>query len=162
MIAGFTRMYTDRVYVLTIVHCHIEWHLESGLAVVFIEAPLAAQSTVIVPQVMKDQCAMMNMPYSGNAVGRIGEDLQGVVMGPYPQTFGWKPKGIIALTGSILIAFLGMFVTAWYSLMGEQMEEEDMEDEVKRKLEEKRLNGSKMHRVKKLFAKKNAAGQIVL
>lgn len=48
-----------------IFHCHIEWHLEAGLAVVFVEAPDEAQQILTIPQVMKDQCATLGIPYTG-------------------------------------------------------------------------------------------------
>lgn len=39
--------------------------MEAGLAVVFIEAPKESQETLTIPQVMKDQCAAMGIPYTG-------------------------------------------------------------------------------------------------
>jgi hypothetical protein len=40
-----------------------------GLASVFIEAPDYAQQRMTLPSVFNEQCAKMNMPYSGNVVG---------------------------------------------------------------------------------------------
>lgn len=48
-----------------LLHCHIEWHFEAGLAVVFIEAPTQAQEEMKIPQVMLDQCAMLDVPSTG-------------------------------------------------------------------------------------------------
>lgn len=50
---------------LQIVHCHIEWHLEAGLAMVFIEAPTESQQVLTIPQVMKDQCAALGIASTG-------------------------------------------------------------------------------------------------
>ncbi len=81
---------------------HIEWHLEVGLAIQLIEAPLIAQerSTGRVPQKMYDNCQVLNDPYSGNAAGHAeATDLSGLTLGPYPQKLGWHPKGIGAMAG---------------------------------------------------------------
>jgi iron transport multicopper oxidase len=40
-----------------------------GLASVFIEAPDVAQQRMTLPPVFNEQCAKMNMPYTGNVVG---------------------------------------------------------------------------------------------
>ncbi|KAI7849997.1 multicopper oxidase, partial [Circinella umbellata] len=37
-------------------HCHIKWHLESGLAATFIEAPDIAQQRLKLPSSMNDIC----------------------------------------------------------------------------------------------------------
>ena len=50
------------------IHCHIDWHLSSGLAAVFVEAP-DQMSTIQTPAALSEQCRMMNMPASGNAGG---------------------------------------------------------------------------------------------
>jgi iron transport multicopper oxidase len=51
-------------------HCHIEWHLESGLAAVFIEAPDVMQQAIGAPSFLKEQCAALGYATSGNAAGR--------------------------------------------------------------------------------------------
>lgn len=81
---------------------HIEWHLEAGLAVQFIEAPLQIQERAVgqVPSYLYDQCAAQGIPYSGNAAGHpSATDLSGLPLGPWPQSTGWQPKGILAMTG---------------------------------------------------------------
>jgi iron transport multicopper oxidase len=81
---------------------HIEWHLESGLAVQFIEAPLQAQERAVgqFPSVLYDQCATLGVLDSGNAAGHASAtDLTGLPLGPYQQKLGWLPKGILAMTG---------------------------------------------------------------
>ncbi|KIM79223.1 Ferroxidase [Piloderma croceum F 1598] len=66
-------------------HCHIEWHLEAGLVVEFIEAPLSIQQHNDVPQFMYNQCRTDGTPYSGNAAGHASTtDLSGLPLGPYP------------------------------------------------------------------------------
>jgi iron transport multicopper oxidase len=66
-------------------HCHIEWHLESGLAVQMIEAPLLAQQRNTPPAVMFQQCLADGLPDSGNAAGHASTtDLTGLTIGPFP------------------------------------------------------------------------------
>jgi len=80
---------------------HIEWHLEAGLAIQLIEAPMEAQKDVAnVPQKLYDNCRALNKPTSGNAAGHADvNDLSGLKLGPYPQKLGWHPKGVGALVG---------------------------------------------------------------
>ncbi|RXW17297.1 hypothetical protein EST38_g8554 [Candolleomyces aberdarensis] len=96
-------------------HCHIEWHLESGLAMQLIEAPLLAQQRNTVPQAMYDHCKAQGMLYSGNAAGHASPtDLSGLKEGPFVQKLGWRPKGIVAMTGCVVTAVLGMLTVVWY------------------------------------------------
>ncbi|KAF8318764.1 hypothetical protein DL93DRAFT_2054111 [Clavulina sp. PMI_390] len=52
-----------------IFHCHVEWHLESGLASIFIEAPEQLRSRISMPQLLLDQCTRQGIPTTGNVVG---------------------------------------------------------------------------------------------
>ncbi|KAJ7461426.1 Fet3 protein [Mycena latifolia] len=67
-------------------HCHIEWHLEAGLAVQLIEAPLIAQRSVLnVPSQLQSNCKALGEPISGNAAGHASAtDLSGLPLGPFP------------------------------------------------------------------------------
>ncbi|THU99994.1 ferroxidase [Dendrothele bispora CBS 962.96] len=84
-------------------HCHMEWHLESGLAIQLIEAPLHAQvllssprhqssndddghdSALSVIRQMKGYCKELGLPSEGNAAGHMSRtDLSGWELGPYP------------------------------------------------------------------------------
>ena len=79
---------------------HIEWHLEVGLAVQFIEAPLQVQERNTIPQVVYDQGKAQGIATSGNAAGHASAtDLTGLPAGPFPQILGWRPRGIGAMTG---------------------------------------------------------------
>ncbi|KAG9311709.1 Fet3 protein [Chiua virens] len=121
-------------------HCHIEWHLESGLAVQFIEAPIQAQERAagVFPSFLSEQCAALGIPQSGNAAGHASAtDLAGLPLGPWQQLLGWQPKGILAMTGCVLTAVIGMLTVTWYTIGGKDSEEE-IEQEVIRRLEAKR------------------------
>lgn len=115
-----------------LLHCHIEWHLEVGLAMQLIEAPLTAQTLPGPPAILGQQCNTLGLPSSGNAAGHTDSptDLVGLPLGPYPQVLGWKPKGIVAMFGCVLTAVLGMISVVWYAL-GEHFTEEEMEREAR-------------------------------
>ncbi|KAI0036238.1 Fet3 protein [Vararia minispora EC-137] len=117
-------------------HCHIEWHLESGLAVTFTEAPLQAQEraqTLAPPSSLQNNCAALGWKTSGNAAGHASAtDLTGLPTGPFQQNNGWHPKGILAMFGCVLTATLGMASVVWYALGG-GLSDEEVEDAWRKK-----------------------------
>ncbi|KAF7966093.1 hypothetical protein HWV62_40182 [Athelia sp. TMB] len=122
-------------------HCHIEWHLEVGLAIQLVEAPLLAQARNTLPPALPEQCRALGLPASGNAAGHASPtDLAGWRLGPYQQIIGWQTKGILAMTGCVLTAVLGMLTVLWYSLGG-HITEEEIEHEVRAKLDAKEKRG---------------------
>lgn len=63
----------------------VDWHLSSGLAVVFIEAPEKLQQNPRAPQALYDQCDYWGLPTSGNVVGKNSTtDFDGQPWGPFP------------------------------------------------------------------------------
>ncbi|KAF5024233.1 hypothetical protein F66182_3690 [Fusarium sp. NRRL 66182] len=60
-------------------HCHIEWHVVSGLVATFVEDPLTLQETIEIPQDHLDACTAANMPTEGNAAANTKDllDLTG-------------------------------------------------------------------------------------
>lgn len=117
---------------------HIEWHLEAGLAIQLVEAPLQAQvaAKATFPSVLDSQCAALGLPYTGNAAGHNSTtDLSGLKLGPYQQVLGWRPKGIAAMTGCVLAAVMGILSVFWYTLG--VVNEDVVEREVREKLEKK-------------------------
>ncbi|CCM05087.1 uncharacterized protein FIBRA_07294 [Fibroporia radiculosa] len=131
-------------------HCHIEWHLEVGLAIQLIEAPLIAQERNTMPVYMNQQCAADGLPYSGNAAGNSNPtDLSGLALGPFPQNNGWHPRGIGAMTGCVLTAVLGMLSVTWYALGG-HVSEAEIEHEERLRIEAKAERGRFFGLVKKV------------
>lgn len=89
---------------------HIEWHLQVGLAIQLVEAPLQMQERNTVPQTLYDQCQALGLPISGNAAGHADvNDLSGLPLGPYPQVLGWHPKGIGAMFGWVHFLVMSSF-----------------------------------------------------
>ncbi|KAK4688038.1 iron transport multicopper oxidase, partial [Tremellales sp. Uapishka_1] len=118
-------------------HCHIDWHLSSGLAAVFIEAPEVFQTTETVPSVFYDHCNFWDIKTSGNIVGlNSTTDFAGQPWGPFPLKMGWTPKAIGALAGCIISALVGFGTIVWYG-WGE-LDEEEIEEEVKLAVEAKK------------------------
>ncbi|EMD34889.1 Fet3 iron oxidase [Gelatoporia subvermispora B] len=130
-------------------HCHIEWHLEVGLAVQFVEAPLIAQERNTMPQFVIDQCQTLGNPVSGNAAGHASTtDLSGLPLGPYLQNNGWHPKGIGAMFGCVLTATIGMLTVTWYAIGG-HISEAEMEHEALQHEEAKARRGRLFGLIKK-------------
>ncbi|MCJ1352940.1 MAG: hypothetical protein MMC33_002924 [Icmadophila ericetorum] len=99
-------------------HCHIEWHLLSGLAIVFIEDPLTLQETLTIPAEQYEMCADQNIPTAGNAAGNTQDffDLTGQNLPPPPLPAGFTPRGIVALVFSCISAVVGMAAIVWYGI----------------------------------------------
>ncbi|ETN46362.1 uncharacterized protein HMPREF1541_00546 [Cyphellophora europaea CBS 101466] len=121
-----------------IFHCHIEWHVDSGLIMTFVEAPEQFRANVsaanTIPQDHFDACNANSpaMPYVGNAAGRGAVSTEQVVLGlrdvsedewlnlegenkqgaPLPS--GFTARGIVALVFSCIAGVLGCCVVAWY------------------------------------------------
>ncbi len=97
-------------------HCHIEWHVNSGLIATMVEAPLEMQKTLSVPEDHWQVCRDSNTPTTGNAAANTKDllDLTGANVGVGPLPDGFTARGIIALLFSCLGAFLGIAVISWY------------------------------------------------
>lgn len=97
-------------------HCHIEWHVFSGLVSTFVESPLALQKSLKIPDDHMAACKALGVPTAGNAAGNTIDpfnlDGANVPVGPIPS--GFTARGIVALVFSILAAFIGMAFIAWY------------------------------------------------
>ena len=121
-------------------HCHIEWHVDSGLIATIVEvcrnqddltfpgltcsfqAPLEMQKNVTIPGDHYAACAasLPPVPTAGNAAARTIDllNLDGAYVAPAPLPVGFTSRGIVALTFSIVAALLGIATISWYG-MGE-------------------------------------------
>ncbi|GHJ88753.1 hypothetical protein NliqN6_5155 [Naganishia liquefaciens] len=133
-------------------HCHVDWHHTQGLASVFIEAPDVAQQRMTLPSVLNEQCAKMNMPYSGNVVGfNSTSNFKGEPYGPWPQVLNWTTKAKGAMAGCVLTALFGLLSIVWYGWGNH--DEEDIAEEIKRKQEIKAAKGGKFGALKSKVAR---------
>ncbi|KAF9942525.1 hypothetical protein BGZ75_007172 [Mortierella antarctica] len=96
-------------------HCHIEWHLQAGLATTIIEAPEIMPSVLKIDQTHIDHCKALNIPFRGNAAGNEGLDLTGENVGPDPLPGTFTAKGKVALAFTIISALLGLATVIWYA-----------------------------------------------
>ncbi|KAI9498290.1 multicopper oxidase-domain-containing protein [Zychaea mexicana] len=97
-------------------HCHIEWHLESGLAAVMIEAPDVAQQRLTLPQAFQDMCEAGGYSTTGNGAGKDGLDLSGAPNGIYLIYDGFTAKGKGAMAACIIAALIGIGTIIWYAI----------------------------------------------
>ncbi|KAI9505375.1 Cupredoxin, partial [Coemansia spiralis] len=67
-----------------IMHCHMQFHQEQGLAMTFIEAPYRIINSTVVPEQLRRNCNLMGIPTSGNAMGKTGLDMAHDPHGPFP------------------------------------------------------------------------------
>ncbi|KIR56098.1 ferroxidase [Cryptococcus gattii Ru294] len=135
-----------------IFHCHIDWHMDSGLAVIMITDPSYSQLRLEIPQTMKDHCEYWGHSATGNVVGlNSTTDFKGEAVGPLPLVMGWTPKAKGALAGCIIAALAGFASVVWYG--AEHLDEKDVEAEIRRKAEIKAASGGKFGMIKKMVKK---------
>lgn len=89
-----------------------------------VEAPLALQKNLTIPQNHYDACAAASpsaIPTAGNAAGNTVNllDLTGEPAPPPRLPDGFTTRGIVALVFSCISGVLGVVVVGWYGLVGE-------------------------------------------
>lgn len=97
-------------------HCHIEWHVASGLVATLVEAPTELQQTLTIQEGHLDTCKAQGIAVAGNAAGNTMDlfDLKGENLSPAPLPAGFTARGIVALVFSVISAFLGLAAITWY------------------------------------------------
>lgn len=103
-------------------HCHVDWHLEQGLAITLVEAPLELQSQQKIGHPSHlEACRAANIPTEGNAAGRSGTtkqwlDLTGENVQLAPLPAGFTTKGYVAIAACALAAIYGVFTIYEYGI----------------------------------------------
>ncbi|KAF2641981.1 iron transport multicopper oxidase FET3 precursor [Massarina eburnea CBS 473.64] len=101
-------------------HCHIEWHVASGLIATIIESPLDIQRQLVgsIPRDHLDACRTARVPIAGNAAGNTRDllDLTGENSAPGYLPGGFTARGVVALVFSCGVAVLGMGVIGGYGM----------------------------------------------
>lgn len=101
-------------------HCHIEWHLEQGLAIQLIEAPnkIVSDPEQQLTQNHIDICKKAGVAYEGNAAANTEDwtDLKGENVQVKPLPAGFTARGIVALVFSCIAGFLGLVAIAIYGM----------------------------------------------
>ncbi|KAM0552463.1 hypothetical protein ACHAPJ_008024 [Fusarium lateritium] len=103
-----------------IFHCHIDWHLSSGLAMLLIEAPDKIQEKVTIPREHYDLCKAAGVAYEGNAAGNTDDcfDMTGQNAQPGWIPGGFTTRGIVALVFCVICAVIGIASIVIYGLAG--------------------------------------------
>ncbi|CDR43621.1 CYFA0S12e02652g1_1 [Cyberlindnera fabianii] len=101
-------------------HCHIEWHLEQGLALTFVEAPEEIQKNA--SQHLTDShkaiCENLGINVDTNAAGNTDFlDLTGQNVQRKNIPTGFTAKGYVAFVFSCVAGVLGLATIAVYGLM---------------------------------------------
>lgn len=97
-------------------HCHIEWHIVSGLVATLVEAPLALQAqNITIPQDHLDACNSKGIPTAGNAVGNTINylDLSGEILPSGRLPAGFTTSGVIAMVFTCIAGAVGVAIVAW-------------------------------------------------
>lgn len=102
-------------------HCHVEWHLIQGLAIVLIEDPLGIQESQSQQYTANhlEVCQRANVLTSGNAAGNTDDlfDLTGEkLQKPYVPK-GFTAKGIVAMVFSCIAGTLGLITISIYGIL---------------------------------------------
>lgn len=97
-------------------HCHVDWHLQQGLAAVFIEDPKTLQEMDHLDSNYMNTCSTLNIPNSGNAVGddKNWFNMDNLPRQPPPLPSGFTLKGYIAIIISSLMALWGGYTIVQY------------------------------------------------
>ncbi|KAJ5946827.1 hypothetical protein N7454_003666 [Penicillium verhagenii] len=105
-----------------IFHCHIDWHLSQGLAMLLIEAPLQIQERMSISDAQKDVCRAAGVDFEGNAAANTEDylDLAGQNKQVAWLPAGFTARGIVAMVFSCVSAFMGMAVISIYGASGIQ------------------------------------------
>ncbi|CAN3363550.1 iron transport multicopper oxidase Fet3p [Diutina catenulata] len=113
-------------------HCHIEWHLDQGLAVVLVEDPIGMQKqeTQQLTDDSRRMCEKLNIPLNANAAGNTDWlDLTGENKQVKDLPGGFTARGIVALVFSCICGILGVAMIAYYGMQDiKNVEERVMRD----------------------------------
>jgi iron transport multicopper oxidase len=98
-------------------HCHVDWHLEQGLAITLVEAPKEILKQNI-SQNHFDACIQGKVPFEGNAAANNVEwfDLNGENRQFVPLPEGFTTKGYFALLVCTIVAVYGVFTIYKYGI----------------------------------------------
>ena len=109
-------------------HCHIDWHLSSGLAMLVLVAPDQVARTIDVPDVIPQQCRQLGYPTAGNAGGVLNSTTSFGALRPpaQPLVTGWTGTMIGTFITCIISALIGLTTIAWYGFS--TGEGEDIQD----------------------------------
>ncbi|KAK6202298.1 Cupredoxin [Scheffersomyces amazonensis] len=117
-------------------HCHVDWHLEQGLAITLIESPLITQEKQTLIDNHKNVCESAKIPVQGNAAGNFGSskkswlNLHGENVQFSPLPVGFTLKGYIAMALCTFVALYGVFSIYKYGM--EDVNSDNIENKIEK------------------------------
>lgn len=123
-------------------HCHVDWHLQQGLAAVFIEDPESLQSMETLSDNYKETCQAAGIPVVGNSAGHSDDwfNLDGLPRQPKPLPNGFILKGYIAMTLCICVGVWGLWTIVQYGLSEVIPNDEEVYNTLTTKLKENNIS----------------------
>ncbi|SCU79182.1 LAME_0A07602g1_1 [Lachancea meyersii CBS 8951] len=121
-----------------IFHCHVDWHLEQGLAAIFIEAPLVLREKEVLTENFQQICSAGKFPLSGNAAGHEDDwfNMAGLPRQPKPLPKGFTLKGYIAFVVSCLVGLWGLLTIVQYGMSESTQNDKAMYENLHKLLQE--------------------------
>ncbi|AEY95290.1 FABR228Cp [Eremothecium gossypii FDAG1] len=115
-----------------IFHCHVNWHMEQGLAAVFIEAPHELQAGDPLSDNYRQVCAASNIPNAGNAGGNSANwlDLSDAPRQQDPLPAGFTAKGYFAFALTTLAGLLGLYTITNFGLQKSVIDDAEMHNKL--------------------------------
>lgn len=123
-------------------HCHVDWHLQQGLAAVMIEDPFAIQVGEQLGDNYKEICDAANMVNVGNSAGHSDDwfNLDGLPRQPKPLPNGFIFKGYCAFFVCTCVALWGLFTIIQYGLSEVIPNDEEVYSTLTKKLKENNID----------------------
>ncbi|CAL9728253.1 iron transport multicopper oxidase Fet5p [Monosporozyma unispora] len=99
-------------------HCHVDWHLQQGLAAIMIEDPESLQSMESLSDNYKEICKAAGIPNVGNSAGHSDDwfNMDGLPRQPKPLPNGFIFKGYFAMFLCTAVGIWGLWSIVQYGL----------------------------------------------
>ncbi|CCE66177.1 hypothetical protein TPHA_0P00190 [Tetrapisispora phaffii CBS 4417] len=123
-------------------HCHVNWHVEQGLAAVFIEDPLVLQEREQLSDNYRQICSHGGFINEGNAAGHSDDwfNMDDLPRQKNSLPDGFQLKGYIAFFISTVIGLFGLYTITQYGLQDSIPNDQEVYSRLKSILEENNLN----------------------
>ena len=123
-------------------HCHVDWHLQQGLAAIMVEDPVTLQSIETLGQNYKDICEAAKIPNKGNSAGHSDDwfNLDGLPRQPKPLPRGFTFKGYFAMFLCTTVALWGLWSIVQFGLSEVIPNDEEVYNTLTQKFKENNIS----------------------